>query len=215
MSDTRRGRPPKADRRPQIMAAAQEVLGERGYANTSMKQIAEAAGIAPGLLTYYFPTKQELLLAVVEALEVEIVGRWRNAPITDDSPLGRIDAYFAESIRIWSKQPELFRIFYDLTTLAAVDAELGERLAQMLRRLRDVTAEEFARVSADLPTPPPEGVDLPGSITAGFHGALYEALALGEDPTAALNGLRFMTLSAAAMSYVAAGQLPPISFPLP
>lgn len=207
---TRRGRPPQTDRRPQIIHAALQVLAERGYAHTSMKQIAESAGIAPGLLTYYFPTKQELLIGVVGVLEERFIGTWRDALNTDDEPLRRIGSAFDHSIEMWSEHPEVFRIFYDLSTLALVDDAVQRRLQEMLRRIRAAASEEMARIGAALPTPIPADMDMAAAITAGFHGALYEALSLGEDPRPALNALRFMVLSAAAMSYVAAGQVPPI-----
>lgn len=206
----RRGRPPQRDRRPQIIQAAREVLADRGYAHTSLKQIADHAGIAPGLLNYYYPSKQELLLEVVAGLEYEFTTSWREALDSDAEPLARISAAFDRAITNWSQQPELFQIFYDLSTLASVDEAIKERIQQMLRRIREAADEEMHRIVAALPTPPPPGVDLPGAITAGFHGALFEALTLGEDPAPALSGLRFMVLSAAAMSYVAAGMTPPI-----
>lgn len=207
----RRGRPPMADRRPQIIRAARTVLADRGYAHTSMKQIAEQAGMAPGLLTYYFPSKRELLLEVVAGLEKEFTEDWRQALSSYAGPLQRIGEAFDRSIAKWAEEPELFQIFYDLSTLGSVDEEIKERIKQMLRRIRTVATEEMHRIAKDLPTPAPAGADIACAITAGFHGALYEALTLGEDPRPALVALRFMALSSAAMSYVAAGQVPPMS----
>lgn len=179
-----------------------------------MKQIADQAEIAPGLLTYYFPSKRELLLEVVNGLEREFTEDWRQALDGAGGPLDRIGAAFDRSIEKWSERPELFQIFYDLSTLGSVDEEIKERIRLMLRRIRSVAEEEMLRIAKDLPTPPPPGTDLASAITAGFHGALFEALTLGEDPRPALNALRFMTLSSAAMSYVVAGQFPPIDPPL-
>jgi AcrR family transcriptional regulator len=210
MTTPRRGRPPLSDRRPEIVRAAMEVLADRGYAHTSMKQIAEQAGIAHGLLTYYYPTKQDLLLDVVGEVEREFTDNWQAELGTYRGPLQRIEEAFDKSIAKWAAEPQLFQIFYDMSTLASVDPGIKQRLQQMLLRIRAVADEEMQRISADLPTPPPEGVDIARAITAGVHGALYEALTLGEDPRPALITLRFMALSSAAMSYVAAGQIPPI-----
>ena len=41
---------------------------EIGYSNTSPKMIAEELGLSTGNITYYFPTKEQLLLAVVAQL---------------------------------------------------------------------------------------------------------------------------------------------------
>lgn len=44
-----------------IMDVAKNIFYEKGYHKTSMKEIAETAEIAPGNLTYYFPTKDALV----------------------------------------------------------------------------------------------------------------------------------------------------------
>lgn len=206
----RRGRPPQGDRRRTIIRAAREVLAGHGYAHTSLKQIADHAGIAPGLLGYYFPAKHTLLLAVVSELEHDLISPWRDAIDQHEQPLRRIAAAFDAAIDQWSQQPELFQILYDLSTLAHFDEEIANPIRQLMRSIRQVAEQELSQISNDLPTPLPASVDLPAAVTAGFHGALYEALTLGQDPTPALRTLRFMTLSAAATSYLAAGQTPPI-----
>ena len=53
------------DTREKILQAAFDVLSREGYENTSIKQIAEQAGVAQGLVHYYFKSKQLLVLAVL------------------------------------------------------------------------------------------------------------------------------------------------------
>jgi AcrR family transcriptional regulator len=52
------------DRREQIMEAALRVFAEKGYPNTSNKDIAREAGITPGLIYHYFESKEALLKAI-------------------------------------------------------------------------------------------------------------------------------------------------------
>src|SRR5580658_9040189 len=48
-----------------ILAAARQLFGQRGFRGTSLASIAEAAGLSqPGLL-HHFPSKTDLLLAVL------------------------------------------------------------------------------------------------------------------------------------------------------
>ena len=49
-----------------ILQAAFTVLSKQGYENTSVKEIAEEAGVAQGLVHYHFKSKQLLVLAVLE-----------------------------------------------------------------------------------------------------------------------------------------------------
>lgn len=200
----RRGRRPHGDRRLQIVRAAREVLAARGYAHTSLKQIAEHASIAPGLLTYYYPSKQDLMLDVVAELEEDFTRSWREAIDPAARPLERVRTAFDRAITTWSAQPTLFQIFFDLSTLASEDAAVKARIQNVFRRIRAAANEEMQNVVAELPAPLPADVDFAGAVTAGFHGALFEALTLGEDPTATLYALRAMVLSTVAMTYVIA-----------
>lgn len=54
-----------SDKRQRIVDAALRTLVERGYEAASVKDIADAADVAPGLVHYYFETKDDLLAAAV------------------------------------------------------------------------------------------------------------------------------------------------------
>lgn len=53
-----------ARRQSEILAAAARVFADKGYANTTTKEIAEAADVAEGTLYNYFGGKREILLAI-------------------------------------------------------------------------------------------------------------------------------------------------------
>src|SRR5690349_12196785 len=54
------------DTRTRILDAAFAVLSRQGYENTSIKDIAEEAGVAQGLIHYHYKSKQLLVLSVLE-----------------------------------------------------------------------------------------------------------------------------------------------------
>lgn len=54
------------ERRAQILAAAEEVFGHRGYRQGSLKDIAAAVGISVQGILHHFGTKEELLMALLE-----------------------------------------------------------------------------------------------------------------------------------------------------
>lgn len=58
---------PVTGRQAQIVSLAREVFLREGYAATSMSQIAELAGGSKATLYHYFPSKQALFFAVVQA----------------------------------------------------------------------------------------------------------------------------------------------------
>ncbi len=55
-------------RREQIIEAAVAVITEQGLQNLSLSEIEKKAGMSRGQLTYYFPTKEAILLAVFDRL---------------------------------------------------------------------------------------------------------------------------------------------------
>jgi AcrR family transcriptional regulator len=59
-------------RRTQIVEAAVAVITEQGLQNLSLSEIEKKAGMSRGQLTYYFRTKEEILLAVFDYLVMQI-----------------------------------------------------------------------------------------------------------------------------------------------
>jgi AcrR family transcriptional regulator len=55
-------------RREQIIEAAMAVIAEQGLQNLSLSEIEKKAGMSRGQLTYYFPAKEDILLAVFDRL---------------------------------------------------------------------------------------------------------------------------------------------------
>ena len=56
-------------RREEMLRAAIDVIGERGFADTRIADVAERAGSSPALVIYYFQTKDNLLTEAVRLAE--------------------------------------------------------------------------------------------------------------------------------------------------
>ena len=66
-----RGRPrtapdDEAGRRRPLLRASARLFREKGYDGTSVRDIAQATGLQSGSWVYHFPTKQDILVAVME-----------------------------------------------------------------------------------------------------------------------------------------------------
>src|SRR6266567_9166643 len=55
------------DRREQIIDAAMHVFSEKGFMKATNRDVAREAGITPGLIYYYFESKEKLLEAIIES----------------------------------------------------------------------------------------------------------------------------------------------------
>jgi len=56
----------KAESRSAIVTAALELFAKKGFSATTTEQIAKKARVSKGLIFTHFPTKQEILLAIID-----------------------------------------------------------------------------------------------------------------------------------------------------
>jgi AcrR family transcriptional regulator len=75
-------------RRGQIIEAAVAIIAEQGLQNLSLSEIEAKAGMSRGQLTYYFPTKEDILLAVFDRLLELMYQRLGKPPGSADGDSG-------------------------------------------------------------------------------------------------------------------------------
>ncbi len=76
----------------EVILKAAHVIRQRGYAYTSMKDLAEACGIQPSHFYYYFKDKEDLMTAILEGV-VERFQQYISVIADDESlePVARLD----------------------------------------------------------------------------------------------------------------------------
>jgi AcrR family transcriptional regulator len=84
-----------AARRQAILAAASQALAEHGIAAIQIAPIAERAGIAAGTVYRYFPSKSELVAAVVSGLSEQETAALDEAAAGAPGPLSALAAAIA------------------------------------------------------------------------------------------------------------------------
>jgi AcrR family transcriptional regulator len=99
------------DRREQIIDAAMHVFARKGYSNATNKDIASEAGITPGLIYYYFESKEALLYAILEAR----------------SPLKLMASFPPQALALPPEQ------FFPMLILQVLDIVEGEDMIGLLR----------------------------------------------------------------------------------
>jgi len=102
------GRPPggsAGDTRSKLIAAAREQFAARGFARTSVRSIAAAAGVNASLVNHYFGGKEALLVATME-LPVDPLQKLGSVVAEGRDGLGeRLVRTFLES---WDPHREVF-----------------------------------------------------------------------------------------------------------
>jgi AcrR family transcriptional regulator len=70
---------PAEQRRAELLAAGQALFLAKGIAGTSLDDITQRAGVSKGLFYLYFPSKEDLVLALREQFSRELAERMRTA----------------------------------------------------------------------------------------------------------------------------------------
>jgi TetR/AcrR family transcriptional regulator, transcriptional repressor for nem operon len=133
--------------RQRIVEAALHLFMERGYAETSIGDVAEYAGLLKGNLSYYFKTKSEMLEAVSDARMQELFGRLQQRLPDNATPVQALCAFVQVTQDAAS---ELARVGCPVGTLAGqlgkTDPTLQPYASRILQALLDWLTAQFARV---------------------------------------------------------------------
>jgi AcrR family transcriptional regulator len=89
-----------------LLQAAREEFAERGYDGTSIRQIAQRAGMSLSVLYHYYPGKTELLQAIVDEAMDAYFGACEDALAeAGDDPVRRLSALVTATIRFRAAYP--------------------------------------------------------------------------------------------------------------
>ncbi len=147
-----------ADKRDRIIAAAYDVLSEKGYDKASTKEIAITAGVAQGLINYYFPSKDLLFAEVFRRETRKYCESFDELIELDDQPLTL--ANIARILEIPKsralEEPDWFRLRYELFAIGLRNEAAREILKEMLvmkrKHISDTVGEiaGFPKEQADV-----------------------------------------------------------------
>jgi len=208
--------PPTAtgqERAEQIIEAATTVMARQGYTNTSMKDIATEAGVAQGLIHYYFKSKEDLLVAVVRRLNQQLLADVSQAMAEAGSdPLAQIAASLEKTRELGTDRPETTRLFLDLAVLSLNNEVLRQEVATNYSEITARTREMIDRLCFQMPTQPPiPRDDFAAVLLASIDGVMMRALLdPNAEPVALYKALAFCWLACASTSYWMAGEVPPM-----
>ena len=131
----------KQDRRAEILEAARRCVARSGFHQASMQEICAEAGMSPGNLYRYFPSKEAIIAGIAERDRAEVGAELGAAQFTDDffatfAALARHHlversaddvGLCAEMVAESRRNPAIGRIMQDF------DRDVHTRLVAMLR----------------------------------------------------------------------------------
>lgn len=103
----------RAESRERILEAALRLFARQGYAATSVRRIAEEAGVSQGLLYNYFEGKEALLRAMFERSTTDVEQSLSEAE-TGAAPQERIERLVRSAFAIVGEHLSFWRLSYQL-----------------------------------------------------------------------------------------------------
>ena len=119
---------PRSDIAPRILHAARARFLLEGVDGASLRQIAADAGTSIGMVYYYYPTKDELFLAVVEEIYGALVRDFELALAPEASVEERIERLFARVGALSEDETTIIRLVVREALVSS--ARLGTLMAR-------------------------------------------------------------------------------------
>ena len=139
----------EASRR-RILKAALRLFAAHGYADASIRMIAESAGTSVGLLYNYFPSKADLLSALFEESMRDVQASFASAE-TAKTPSERLERLVRSAFEILDTNRDFWRTSYGVRMQPAVVAGLGKRLRTWTMTIQVTLARYLADAGSRQP----------------------------------------------------------------
>ena len=179
-----------SDTREKILQAAFTVLSREGYENASIKEIAEEAGVAQGLIHYYFKSKQLLVLAVLNF-------------VCEKMELGNVEgaagaqAAFEQTKLMLRDKRATNALYVQLIGVGVHDPEIGAGVREFIRNERRNVENIARQVFAEREVDPSPARGISGAVWGAILGIIVQSLIDPEfHADEAVDALAAMSLSA-------------------
>ena len=206
MAEGRGARP-----RRRITGAAADAMAENGLGGTSLADIAQRSGVSKSLIHYYFAGKEELLAEVVTALEDEVDEFWKRSVAPLDDPFERFVADVQALCDLYFERPKFWELLLELFLASRRNTKLQPAAKRLVNRLITELRMEVEAATGKMPVPSPIPARDAATMIAGLmYGLSLIHLVDGRDPVPALRAFVLTCLMAGALTYVMAGEEPPL-----
>ncbi|MBK9778546.1 MAG: TetR/AcrR family transcriptional regulator [Anaerolineales bacterium] len=134
-----------AERIPLILNSAIKVFSKKGFEAARMEDIAKTAKLSVGGVYWYYKSKEEIIIAIMEQLIDKDVKDLRALLEAEGSVRARLEAYISLSIEA---AQEYIPITYELYSLAHRNAKVKNHIRAFLQTYHSVL-EQFIQQGID------------------------------------------------------------------
>src|SRR3954471_7408881 len=98
-------------RRGELLQIAAELFASKGFRNTTVRDIADAAGILSGSLYHHFDSKESMVDEILRTFQEELFASYDAVLASDDDPRTKIDKCVRLSFEAIDRHPHEVAIF--------------------------------------------------------------------------------------------------------
>lgn len=96
--------------RERILDAAVEVIARRGYSAAGVQEIVDLSSTSKGSFYFHFPSKEQMVMALVERMSEKLVDKVRRSAASQPTPLHRLAASIDALVDIFSRQRKVAQV---------------------------------------------------------------------------------------------------------
>jgi AcrR family transcriptional regulator len=124
-----------------LLNAAAEEFARQGYDQANINSISIKAGFAKGTIYNYFPSKQALLLALIDSIAREHLEYLRSVILTADNPASRLELFFRAGFEYVASHVHRARVMFN--TVNGSNQEQKEYCRQAYQPMVQMVAEQI------------------------------------------------------------------------
>jgi AcrR family transcriptional regulator len=127
-------------RRSQLTKAAYKVVGQKGYYDFTIKDIAREAGLSTGLVHYYFKNKEDLLLTLLKEMNADLKFYLNKALSVLADPRDKLLAFCDQAFDLVDKEKAYFYVLIDFWAQINHNARIRQANIKLFQSYRDEIA---------------------------------------------------------------------------
>ncbi len=160
-------------RREQICRAAATVIAREGFAGSTMRMVAEEAGVSTGMLNHYFANRQDLLMQALVFVSERTQARYRRALEGIPPGVERLNALLDSALLSDAEMTETWRVWINAFGEAVRLPELRHTIEARMQSAHGIIDEALEGVA-----PPRAPGTIPWSwrVEAIMNGLAIQAL---------------------------------------
>jgi AcrR family transcriptional regulator len=127
-------------RRSQLTRAAYKVVGQKGYYDFTIKDIAREAGLSTGLVHYYFRNREDLLLNLLKEMNADLKFYLNKALTVLSDPRDKLLTFCDQAFDLVDREKAYFYVLIDFWAQINHNKRIRQANIKLFQSYRDEIA---------------------------------------------------------------------------